>query len=156
MIIDGHFHFHYRLPQKYSNKIIRQLPTIENLREIYLLDTILSIVPSRNSEIVEKLRDYTYLYPGIYIFIEEYEETSLEKIRNFNFIKIHHWLGMPYLLKDKLKKLFQDAISIGKRKFQIHTTRIDEGDLELMESYIKNTMQCFILLMASMRSLIAK
>jgi hypothetical protein len=136
MIIDGHFHLHYF--QRTSNsKILRQLRKIEKLKEEYSLATILSIIPVENYRIIDKLEDYDFLYPGVYILIEDYNKRLIEKVKKFNFIKINNWLSEPFLLVENLEKLFQDSISIGKKKFQIHTSDMNEKKLNLIERYIK-------------------
>jgi len=136
MIIDGHFHLHY-FQLTSNSEILRQLRKIKKLKERYSLDTILSIIPVENYRIIDKLKDYDFLYPGVYILIEDYDESLIEKAKKFSFIKINNWLSEPFLLVENLEKLFQDSISIGKKKFQIHTTDINEKKLNLIERYIK-------------------
>jgi hypothetical protein len=137
MVIDGHFHFHYPTKTQ-DSEILSQLPRIEKIRKKNSLDKILSVIPLENSGILNYLKNYSYFYPGVYIFIEDYKKELIEEIKKFNFVKIQHWLSMPYLLPENLENLFLDSISIGKKKFQIHTESINENNLGLIERFIKD------------------
>ena len=137
MRIDGHFHLHY-LNKTQNKKIVKQLYRIEKIKEKNSLEKILVVVPVENSGIIDTIKNYGYLCPGLYIFIEDYNQELIKEIKRFNFVKIQHWLGISYLPTQKLENLFLDSISIGKKKFQIHTTFINEKNLELIEKYIKD------------------
>ncbi len=138
MIIDGHFHLHYTIPTKNESIIKAMKKRVKKIKENHSLERILGVIPTENSKIVDIIRkEHSYISPGIYILVENYNSNLLEKIKKFDFIKINNWLGSPFLLPEKLEELFLDSISNKIKKFQIHTSKLDEERLGLIKKYIQ-------------------
>lgn len=165
MINDGHFHLHYGYPVP-DEKVLGQLQRVKKIREQNGLDKIAGIVTFENVGIIKEIREnHSYIYPGIYVMLERYKnkevlpkefsvpsyryETEEKQLRdfkdNFNFVKINHWLGSSFSWSEMLKQVLDDSISLGIKKFQIHTESLYNEGLDMMKEYVREHDAIFYL-----------
>ncbi len=133
---DGHFHLHYPSSRP-SDVILRGLRKVDELKEKYNLDGIVGILTRENIPLLKEIQEkYNYIYPGLYVLVEDFNDEVLKEVKGFKFLKLQNWLSAPLLLPEKLEEIFNKAISEGIRKFQIHTSMLNQNQLDLLKRYI--------------------
>lgn len=151
-INDGDFHIHY--PNIASDeRILSQLDRVRKIKEKNNIDKIAGIFTFNNVGIMNEIREnHSYVYPGVYVSLDRYineedrEEELLKRFKNnYNFVKIHHWLGFPYLMPEVLKKVVDDSVSLGIKKFSIHTETLDNEKLDILDEHIRKHDAIFYL-----------
>jgi len=121
------------------------LGDVKKLKEEYNLEKIVGVLLPKNIGSLMKIKEeHRYIYPGLYVFVEDFDEELLRKARGFEFIKVQNWLGIT-LSHERIGELLDKSISIGIKKFQIHTEKISKNELSMLEKYVKESDAIFYL-----------
>lgn len=134
---DGHVHLHYGLES--PDEIIKDgLDRFQKIREVYHIRKIAGIFRPENVGVVRELKDES-IYPGVYIINFGDLETLKDLREDFRFVKIHSRMVSPDspISEDYLKKVIDESISLGFRKFQIHTELIRKSFVDLIGGYVE-------------------
>jgi hypothetical protein len=98
-----------------------------------------------NSGLSEKIKDLFNIKSGLYLLIgDEPKEKLKESGSDFDFIKLHGFLGDPLSSKEGFESIVDKCVNIGYNRFQLHTSGINDEKIMMLEKYVQSGIKFYL------------